>query len=75
MKKYKEVPYIISTKDLDYLTDMFNWHYGAYKNNLDIINHLSDNSLKKYVKRVNEKLYLFMNDILTILKEGNNENK
>ena len=75
MKKYKEVPYIISTKDLDYLTDMFNWHYGAYKNNLDIINHLSDNSLKKYVKRVNENFYLFMNEILNILKEGNNENK
>ena len=30
-KKYDEVPTIISCKDLDYLTDMFNWNYEAVK--------------------------------------------
>lgn len=30
-KKYDEVPTIISGKDLDYLTDMFNWNYDALK--------------------------------------------
>lgn len=30
-KKYEEVPIIISGKDLDYLTDMFNWNYNAVK--------------------------------------------
>ena len=29
--KYQEVPYIITGKDLDYLSDMFSWNYGAYK--------------------------------------------
>lgn len=30
-KEYDEVPTIISGKDLDYLTDMFNWNYDAVK--------------------------------------------
>ena len=30
MKNYNEVPNIISGKDLDYLSDIFNWNYGAY---------------------------------------------
>lgn len=30
-KEYDEVPTIISGKDLDYLTDMFNWNYDALK--------------------------------------------
>ena len=29
---YNSVPNIITGKDLDYLSDMFNWHYSAYKN-------------------------------------------
>ena len=29
--KYEKVPYIITGKDLDYLSDMFNWNYGEYK--------------------------------------------
>ena len=74
MKKYEEVPYIISTKDLDYLTDMFNWHYGAYKNCLDIIDSLTDENLKKSVRKVNKQFYGFMSDILNILKECNDEN-
>ena len=28
---YETVPDIISGKDLDYLTDAFNWNYNAYK--------------------------------------------
>ena len=30
---YEQVPTIISNKDLDYLVDMFNWNYLAYKKN------------------------------------------
>ena len=28
---YNEVPNIITGKDLDYLSDMFNWNYEALK--------------------------------------------
>ena len=37
---YEQVPTIISNKDLDYLVDMFNWNYLAYKkmiNSIDMI--------------------------------------
>ena len=74
MKDYKEVPDIISIKDLDYLTDMFNWLYGAYKNNLDIINNITDKTLKNHVKTVNNNMHSFMEDLLGIIKEHCNEN-
>ena len=35
---YEVVPNIISCKDLDYLSDMFNWNYGAYKSTSNAIN-------------------------------------
>lgn len=34
MNNYQEVPNIITGKDLDYLSDMFEWNYGAYKKSL-----------------------------------------
>ena len=29
--EYETVPDMISGKDLDYLTDMYNWNYNAFK--------------------------------------------
>ena len=74
MVEYKEVPSIISIKDLDYLSDMFNWLYGAYKNGLDVINHLSDEALIKTVKSVNKEYYKFMEELLKIMEDHINEN-
>ena len=45
-KKYDEVPTIISCKDFDYLTDMFNWNYDAVKfANFSYVN-VTDKELK-----------------------------
>ncbi len=74
MKEYQEVPFIITGKDLDYLKDMFNWQFGAYKNTCDIINNLSDNVLIKAVKSVNKNLFTCMEEILEIMEEYINEN-
>lgn len=74
MKKYSEVPYIISSKDLDYLSDMFNWLYGAYKNNYDAIVNVSDKNIAKALKNVNQNLYDFMNQIISIMEEKIDEN-
>ena len=30
-QQYNEVPNIITGKDLDYLSDMFEWNYGTLK--------------------------------------------
>ena len=41
---YNAVPNIISSKDLDYLSDMFNWNYGHIK---QILMHLLQYKMKK----------------------------
>ena len=42
MNNYTEVPNIISCKDLDYLSDMFNWNYGAYKSSYSASNRVKE---------------------------------
>jgi len=48
---YNEVPNIITGKDLDYLSDMFNWHYGAYKSTLNASNSVEDPELKQLLEK------------------------
>ena len=43
---YDKVPNMISGKDLDYLTDTFNWNYGAYKCAFNASNEVLDETLK-----------------------------
>ena len=65
--KYQEVPYIITGKDLDYLSDMFSWNYGAYKSIYNSISKVNDEEIKKILE---EGLELFdenMNIVLDIL--------
>ena len=47
---YNKVPNIVSSKDLDYLSDMFNWNYGAYKSSLNASNSVTDESLSNLLK-------------------------
>lgn len=67
MKDYKEVPFIITSKDLDYLTDMFHWNYLCYKcmNNASL--EVDDKEIKNMIEK---SMALFddnMNNILDIL--------
>ena len=71
---YTKVPDIISTKDLDYLQDAFNWQYGAYKNTVDAYCNINDKNLIKVLEKGSKMFYQHMNEILIILKGGNNEN-
>jgi len=43
---YEVVPNIITGKDLDYLSDMFNWNYGSYKNTCNSIEKVNDKEIK-----------------------------
>ena len=49
--EYNEVPNIISGKDLDYLSDMFNWNYGAYKSSYNASNSVEDAEIKDILVR------------------------
>lgn len=46
------VPQIISTKDLSYLSDMFNWNYNAFKEVNHFISEVQDEKIKNLLERV-----------------------
>ena len=46
-KIYNEVPTIITGKDLDYLSDMFNWNYSALKKMNIAVNQVKNEEIKE----------------------------
>ena len=67
---YDVVPDIISSKDLDYLRDMFNWHYGAYKSTFNAINSIQYQELKNTLEKALNIINTNLNKILNILSNG-----
>lgn len=47
MQNYNTVPAMISEKDLDYLTDIFNWNFSACKQALHFIKNVKDEEIKE----------------------------
>lgn len=70
--EYEEVPNMISCKDLDYLSDMFQWNYGAYKCSYNASNSVSDEEIKNILERASNTFHKSMEDILNILNQGGN---
>ena len=52
MQNYSEVSSIISGKDLDYLSDMFNWNFNAFRLINDFKEKVSDEEIKDLIERV-----------------------
>ena len=73
MKEYKEVPNILTGKDLDYLTDLFNWNFNAYKVTVSAYEHTKDNDLRKVMEKAAKIFNESMNDVISILEGGLNE--
>ena len=48
MPNYQEVPNIITGKDLDYLSDMFEWNTLALKQFNESILKVNDERIKKF---------------------------
>ncbi len=67
---YDVVPDIISGKDLDYLSDMFNWTYGAYKNSYNMVDEVNEDDLKAIIKKSSNIFEENLNKILNILCNG-----
>ena len=72
-ENYIEVPNIITVKDLDYLSDMFNWNYGALKNTNSSINNVQNEEIKSLLEEAFNLFDSNINDVLEILKGGTNE--
>lgn len=73
--EYKEVPDIITGKDLDYLSDMFTWNYGGYKKTQNCLKQIQEEEIKNMIEKVSNMFYQNMNKILSKLNGGiyNNE--
>ena len=74
MKAYNKVPKIITGKDLDYLQDMFNWNFLAYKNTLDAACSVDDNKIKRHLLEISDVFYNELVNILNVLERGLYEN-
>ena len=66
------VPNMIGCKDLDYLSDMFNWNYGAYKSASNAINSVGDSEIKDMLSKASNVFHGNISKILNILNEGGN---
>ena len=69
---YQAVPNIITGKDLDYLKDMFEWNYGAYKNCMNCINEVQSTEIKQLLQKASSLFQNNMQQVLNILG-GHNE--
>ena len=67
---YTEVPNIITGKDLDYLSDMFNWNYEAIKKTNEALINIEDEQLKSVLEKGYNLFNNNLNVILSILNQG-----
>lgn len=70
---YNVVPNIITGKDLDFLSDIFNWNYGAYKCTYNSIENITDEEIKSMLERVANLFHSNLTTVLNILEGGSNE--
>ncbi|HHU54954.1 MAG TPA: spore coat protein [Mollicutes bacterium] len=62
-----KVPQMISTKDLSYLSDMFEWHFVASKKCEHYANEVTDEEIKKALQKVAKMHANYCQKIVTIL--------
>lgn len=74
-KIYNEVPNIITGKDLDYLSDMFNWNYEALKKMNVAVNQVTDERIRTTLEKGYNLFKNNLNIVLSILNEGGNSNE
>ena len=68
--KYELVPKVFTGKDLNYLCDMFHWHYGAFKKTITRIDNVEDEEIRELMEKASDIFYSHMDKVLNILKEG-----
>lgn len=68
---YKEVPDILTGKDLNYLSDMFTWNYIAFKGVYNDLECVEDEDVIDILSEASGLFYDNMNDILMELEAKN----
>ncbi len=68
-EEFQEVPSnVITGKDLDYLSDMFQWNYGALKNTHVALNQVSDQEISDLLDKAVTLFDDNLNVVLDILE-------
>ena len=67
---YSQVPNIITGKDLDYLSDMFNWNYDALKKMNVATKNTEDEEINQIIMKGYNLFNNNLNVIISILNEG-----
>ena len=66
--QYMEVPSnILTGKDLDYLSDMFQWNYGAYKKMKNSVGEVTDQEIISVMDKAASVFDQNLNTVLSIL--------
>lgn len=73
MENYNKVPDILTGKDLDYLSDSFEWNSLSLKKTNDSILKVEDEEIKNILKKSCSLFDSNLNNILNILEGGVNE--
>lgn len=71
-KEYSKVPNIISTKDVDYLKDMFGWFINSFKVLDDSVQCIEDEAIINLINDFNDYTYDLLDEIIAVLEEGEN---
>ena len=74
MANYEKVPVdIITGKDLDYLSDMFQWNYCAFKKTCNDIEYINNQEIIDLFGKVSDVFENNLNDILEIISNPGGE--
>ena len=68
MQNYEVVPNIISGKDLDYLSDVYNWNFNACKLVNNFANEVTDEEIKTLFEKVADMHMQHCKVVLNILR-------
>ena len=70
--QYMEVPSnILTGKDLDYLSDMFEWNYGGYKKMKNSVGQVTDQEIVAVMDKAASIFDQNLNTVLSILGVSN----
>ena len=68
----KKVPSIISSKDLSYIEDMFNWHFVICKKAYDYSELVLDEEISAHMKNIAKKHEKICEKLIKMLGVENN---
>lgn len=70
-----KVPCMISTKDLSYLSDIFEWHFVASKKCMHYASETTDEEIKQTLEKIANMHANYCQKIVNLLNQGGQQNE